>query len=154
MTGQAGPAVLPGQSRRPLSCCLEEHVRYSSPKSCSSGDEFDDPSHMPLFSQTMRTRKEVRLLLGQRAPPPHGTYAAADHVVLQDGIELFDEPSSTKVFYKTFNRESSGEEPESVQRDSQSGASSPTRADEEIVDVILSGKVGATFTFTLTFPYH
>ncbi|KAI0290016.1 hypothetical protein BC826DRAFT_1106655 [Russula brevipes] len=112
MTGDAGPAVLPGQSRRPLSCCLEEHVRYSSPESCSSGDEFDDPSHMSLLSQTTRTRNE-------------------------DGIELFDER------YRTFNRESSGEEPESVQRDSQSGASSSTRADEEIVDVILSGKTEA-----------
>ena len=61
--------------------------------------------------------------------------------VRQDGIELFDERSSTKVFYKTLNRESSGEEPENVQDDSELGATSATRADQEIVDVILSGKV-------------
>jgi hypothetical protein len=53
----------------------------------------------------------------------------------QMGIELVDGRSDTKVFYKTFNRESLGEESENVQRDSESGA------DQEIVDVILSGKV-------------
>jgi hypothetical protein len=53
---------------------------------------------------------------------------------------VFDERSSAKVFYKTLNRESPGEEPENVEDDSELGAASTT-ADQEIVDVILSGKV-------------
>ena len=59
MTGDAGPAELPGQSRIPFSCCLEEHVRYSKPQSCASGDEWDDACHIPLFPPTRWTRKEV-----------------------------------------------------------------------------------------------
>lgn len=55
-------------------------------------------------------------------------------------MELFDERSSTKVFYKTLNRESPGEELENVQSDSELGEAT-TRADQEIVDVILSGRV-------------
>ena len=55
-------------------------------------------------------------------------------------MELFDERSSTKVFYKTLNRESPGEELENVQSDSELGDAT-TRADQEIVDVILSGRV-------------
>jgi hypothetical protein len=49
-------------------------------------------------------------------------------------MELVDERSSAKVFYKTLT---SGEEPEMVQSDTELG---PT-ADQEIVDVILSGRV-------------
>jgi len=68
MTEEVGPALLPGQARIPFFCSLEEHVRYSSPKSCPSGDEWDDPSHMPLSSPTTWTRKEVRTRSdGQRA---------------------------------------------------------------------------------------
>jgi hypothetical protein len=59
MTGDAGPAELPGQSRIPFSCYLEEHVRYSKPQSCASGDEWDDACHIPLFPPTSWTRKEV-----------------------------------------------------------------------------------------------
>lgn len=55
-----------------------------------------------------------------------------------------DERTSTKVFYKTFNRQTV-EEPENVQRDSESGAGSMTGVDQEIVDVILSGKVRPAF---------
>ncbi|KAH9957791.1 hypothetical protein BC827DRAFT_1269982 [Russula dissimulans] len=113
MTGEAGPAALPGHSRLHFSCCLEEHVQYSGPKSCPSRDEWDDPSHMPLFPPTTWTRNE-------------------------DRVELFDRRTSAKVFYKTFNRESPGEEPENVQGDSELGAG-PSRADQGIVDVILSG---------------
>jgi hypothetical protein len=54
MIGEAGPSELPDQSRVPFSCSLEEHVRYSK------RDEWGDPCHMPLFSPTSRTRKEVR----------------------------------------------------------------------------------------------
>src|SRR5882762_2718122 len=112
MTGDAGPADLPGQSRIPFSCCLEEHVRYSNPRSCLSGDEWDDPCHVPVFPATNWTRKEVGARsYGQRA-------RRADPVHrLKGGIELFDRRSSTKVFYKTFNRECPGEEPENVQTD-------------------------------------
>ncbi|KAI9463932.1 hypothetical protein F5148DRAFT_190544 [Russula earlei] len=113
MTGEAGPAALPGHSRLPFSCCLEEHLQHSGPKSCPSGDIWDDPSLVPLLPPTTWTRRE-------------------------DGSELFDARSSTKVFYETFNRERPGEEPENVQGDFESGASS-TSADQEIVDVILSG---------------
>jgi len=87
MTGEAGPSDLPGQSRVPFSCRLEEHVRYSD------GRERQVPCHIPLFPPTSWTRKE-------------------------GGIEL------ANVFYKT-----------------ESGDSETTRADQEIVDVILSGRV-------------
>ncbi|KAI0248931.1 hypothetical protein BJV78DRAFT_738337 [Lactifluus subvellereus] len=114
MTG-AGPAALPGQSRYPFFCCLEEHVRYSDPKSCSSGVNLDDRFDVPLFPPTIWTRKE-------------------------GGIELCDARSSTEAFYQTFNCE----RPASVDRDSESGAlSGTTKADREIVDVILSGKTEA-----------
>lgn len=96
---------LPGQSRVPFSCCLEEHVRYSK------RDERDSPCHISLFPPTSWTRKE-------------------------GGMELIDERSSTKVFYKTLTRESSAQEPEMVQTDPNLGAT----ADQEIVDVILSGR--------------
>ncbi len=55
MTGEAGPSDLPGQSRVPFSCCLEEHVRYSKP-----GEEWEDTCHIPLFPPTSWTRKQVR----------------------------------------------------------------------------------------------
>jgi hypothetical protein len=65
MTGEAGPSDLPGQSRGPFSCCLEEHVRYSK------RDERDNPGHISLFPPTSWTRKEVRarliMVIGQRA---------------------------------------------------------------------------------------
>ncbi|KAI0297858.1 hypothetical protein B0F90DRAFT_1669257 [Multifurca ochricompacta] len=124
MTGDAGPAALPGHSRLPFFCCLEEHVRFSKPKSCPFGDEWDewdDPSNIPLLPPTTWTRKE-------------------------NGMELlFDErSSSTKVLYQTFKCERHGEEPENVQRDSESGSRSSTKGDdEEIVDVILTGKTEA-----------
>ena len=66
-------------------------------------------------------------------------------------MELFDGQSS-KVFYQTFNPESPGEEPECVQTDSELGASS-TRADQGIVDVILSGRVSAHSVSPLPFPF-
>jgi hypothetical protein len=65
MTGDGtgdGPAGFTGQSRLPLSFCLEEHVRYLNPRSCASGDEWDDPRHVPLSPPTSWTRKEVRAL--------------------------------------------------------------------------------------------
>ena len=42
------------------------------------------------------------------------------------------------------NRESSGEEPENVQDDSELGTTTTTRANQEIADVILSGRVSTT----------
>jgi hypothetical protein len=69
MTEEAGPASLPDQSRLPISCSLEEHVRYSGAMSCPSGDEWDDPSYIPLFPPATRTRREVRTCsYGQIAP--------------------------------------------------------------------------------------
>src|SRR5258708_6161698 len=62
-------------------------------------------------------------------------------------MELCDGHSSAKVFYKTLSRQSPREEPENVQSDSELGAS--TRADQEIVDVILSGRVS---TSSVAFP--
>jgi hypothetical protein len=57
-------------------------------------------------------------------------------------MELFDERSSPNVFYKTLT----GQEPEKVQSDSELGATD----DQEIVDVILSGRVS---TASLLFPF-
>ncbi|KAI0250324.1 hypothetical protein BJV78DRAFT_590373 [Lactifluus subvellereus] len=58
----------------------------------------------------------------------------------EGGIELCDARSSTEAFYQTFNCE----RPESVECDSESGAlSGTTKADREIVGVILSGKTEA-----------
>lgn len=62
-------------------------------------------------------------------------------------MELFDGRNSTKVFYKTLNRESAGEELENVQTVSELGVPSTTRADQEIVDVILSGRVSTASVF-------
>ena len=69
MTGEAGPSDLPGQSRAPFSCTLEEHVRYSK------RDESDD-SHIPLFPLTSWTGKEVReyWLLGKGRSCPGGSF--------------------------------------------------------------------------------
>ena len=62
MTREAGPSELPDQSRVPFSCSLEEHVRYS---------KQDEACHIPFFSPTSWSRKEVRdpliLGIGQRA---------------------------------------------------------------------------------------
>ncbi len=66
MTGEAGPSDLPGQSRVPFSCCLEEHVRYSKP-------ETDESGQIPLFPPTSWTRTEVRLGKG-----PHERGIGAD----------------------------------------------------------------------------
>jgi len=76
----------------------------------SKRDEWDDACHIPLFPPTSWTRKE-------------------------GGMELSDERSSAKVFYKTFTREWSSQ-PEKVQSDTKLGVT----ADQEIVDVILSGR--------------
>jgi len=70
----------------------------------SKGDEWDDRGHIPLLFPTRWSQKE-------------------------GGIELIDERSSAKVFYKTLTREKE-------QSDSQFGATD----DQEIVDVILSGR--------------
>lgn len=55
MTGEAGPSDLPGQSRLPFSCVLEEHVRYSEDDSCHR--------LLPLFPPTSWSRKEVSRLM-------------------------------------------------------------------------------------------
>ena len=45
-----------------------------------------------------------------------------------------------------------GEQPENVQCDTDLGASKTTRADQEIVDVTLSGRV-STLLFLFLFPF-
>jgi len=57
-------------------------------------------------------------------------------------MELFDKRSSAKVFYKTLAHQ----EPEKVQSDTKLGI----MADQEIVDVILSGRVS---TASLPLPF-
>lgn len=96
ITGEAGPAAMPNSSRHPFFCNLEEHVRYSEPRSRQSGDAQDDSSNFPLLPQTKWSRKE-------------------------NGYEY---RASTKAFYRTFNPECHGE----------------TMGDQEVVDVILSGR--------------
>ena len=66
-------------------------------------------------------------------------------------MELLDGRSSTKVFYKTLNRERTGEELENVQTDSELGGPT-TRADQEIVDVILSGRVSPASVSPASLP--
>ncbi|KAI9449022.1 hypothetical protein BJY52DRAFT_1228029 [Lactarius psammicola] len=82
MTGEAGPAAMPDSSRHPFFCNLEEHVRYSEPKSCPSGDAQDESSNFPLLPQTKWFRKEVLALV------------CSDRAA-----------GSTKAFYRTFNPE-------------------------------------------------
>jgi hypothetical protein len=64
-------------------------------------------------------------------------------------MELFDGRNSAKVFYKTCER--AGEELENVQTDSELGGRT-TRADQEIVDVILSGRVSTASVSPASLP--
>lgn len=61
-------------------------------------------------------------------------------------MELVDEHSSANVFYKTLT---GGEEPEKEQSDTKLDST----ADQEIVDVILSGRVSTASLLFLALPF-
>lgn len=61
-------------------------------------------------------------------------------------MELVDERSSANVFYKTLT---GGEEPEKEQSDTKLDST----ADQEIVDVILSGRVSTASLLFLALPF-
>ena len=135
MTGETGPAAMSESSRHPFFCHLEEHVRYSE-----HADAQDDTSNFPLLPQMMWSRKEVRRAFVGSDRAAHAAQVAArwrrccskwtwgaDLVLyFQNGYEY---KGSTKAFYRTFNPEWNDE----------------TVVDQEVVDVILSGKVDTSF---------
>ena len=133
MTGDASPSAMPDSSRHPFFCHLEEHVRYSE----LSVDAQDNSSSVSLLPQSRWSRTEVcgfyllrsgsaRIQRGGAVRKRHGLTHALP-IYFQNGYEHLD---STEAFYRTFNPECHDE----------------TAVDQEVVDVILTGRVNTPFS--------